>query len=73
MKAFGHSSAVTYAIYSGDPLGLFAIDQHTGSITVARDLDADQQRSIMLNVQAANGMPPTYNHTQVCEVMWVMY
>jgi len=57
---------ITYAIYSGDPLSLFAIDASTGVLSVADDLDADTGNGRhMLNVQCASGQPPVYNHTQV--------
>jgi hypothetical protein len=54
----------TYAIYSGDPQQLFTIDRVSGVISVLHDLDADRCRSLMLNIQAAVGNPPAYNHTQ---------
>lgn len=58
---------IRYAIYSGDPQRLFQIDERTGMLSVARDLDADAlpagHQSLMLNVQAAAGN--LYNHTQV--------
>ncbi len=56
---------LTYSIYSGDSQQLFAINVLTGAITVRQYLDADQRSSILLNIQASLGSPPSYNHTQV--------
>ncbi|CAB3401585.1 unnamed protein product [Caenorhabditis bovis] len=43
---------IRYSIYSGDPQHQFSIDEESGKIFVTRDLDADAQDSILLNVQA---------------------
>lgn len=64
VKAIGQGS-LTYGIYSGDPNGYFTIDRISGKITVAKYLDYETQGSLLLNVQAALGSPPAYNHTQV--------
>ncbi|XP_043223379.1 protein dachsous-like [Amphibalanus amphitrite] len=57
--------AVRYSIYSGDPDGAFAIDPKTGEISTAAQLDHEQHSSVLLNVQATSGRPPTFGHTQV--------
>ena len=54
-----------YSIYSGDPDGAFSIDPRTGQITTAGRLDHEQHRSVLLNVQARSGQPPTFGHSQV--------
>lgn len=61
----GSSHAIRYSIYSGDPDGLFSIDPVTGSIRTSAGLDHEVRGSVLLNVQATNGEPPSYGHTQV--------
>ena len=56
---------VRYNIYSGDPDGAFSIDAQTGEITTAGQLDHEQHSSVLLNVQAVSGQPPTFGHSQV--------
>lgn len=57
---------VTYAIYSGDPEGLFVVSEASGEVLVKEYLDADTRPSLLLNIQASSGNPPVFNHTQVC-------
>lgn len=54
-----------YAIYSGDPDGYFSIDADFGAIRTAGQLDHEAHETVLLNVQAMSGDPPTYSHTQV--------
>uniref|UniRef100_A0AAR5P542 Cadherin domain-containing protein n=2 Tax=Dendroctonus ponderosae TaxID=77166 RepID=A0AAR5P542_DENPD len=56
---------VRYSISSGDPDGLFRIDSITGAIKVSGNLDHETRASVLLNVQATSGNPPSYGHTQV--------
>jgi protocadherin-16/23 len=61
----GSRSSVRYSIYSGDPDGYFNIDPVAGTIRTASALDHEAHQSVLLNVQAMSGDPPTYGHTQV--------
>lgn len=61
----GGRTGIKYSIYSGDPDGLFRIDSITGSIHTASELDHEARPTILLNIQATNGDPPAYGHTQV--------
>lgn len=60
-----HQQYIRYSIYSGDPDGLFVIDPVTGALRTAQSLDHESRSSVLLNVQATNGDPPIYGHTQV--------
>lgn len=60
----GHHNS-RYSIYSGDPDGFFKIDSVTGTIRTASALDREIRANILLNIQATNGDPPVYGHTQV--------
>ncbi|CDW55607.1 Cadherin domain containing protein [Trichuris trichiura] len=55
---------IAYDIYSGDPAGWFSIDTTTGEIQVAKYLDHESQPTVLLNIQASLGYPPSYNHSQ---------
>ena len=57
-----------YHIYSGDPDGAFSIDPESGEISTAGRLDHEQHSSVLLNVQAVSGQPPTFGHSQVSPV-----
>lgn len=61
----GSRGSVRYSIYSGDPDGYFTIDPNTGLIRTASPLDHEAHQSVLLNVQAMSGSPPSYGHTQV--------
>ena len=63
--ASGGAGRVRYSIYSGDPNGYFSIDRRTGVLKTAGRLDHELQSSVLLNVLATTGTPPTYGHTQV--------
>lgn len=54
-----------YSIYSGDPDGIFSINAETGQISTAAVLDHETHPSVLLNVQARSGQPPTFGHSQV--------
>lgn len=54
-----------YSIIAGDPDSYFSIDETSGSIRIARELDHEKKTHILLNVQAASLDPPDYGHTQV--------
>uniref|UniRef100_A0A0N5AIL5 Cadherin domain-containing protein n=1 Tax=Syphacia muris TaxID=451379 RepID=A0A0N5AIL5_9BILA len=43
---------IKYNIYSTDAHDLFSVEPHTGRILVARMLDGDKFRSVLLNIQA---------------------
>lgn len=64
VKATG-PEPIFYDIYSGDPNGEFKVDRTTGELLIIKYVDADERTSVLLNVQAAMGNPPSYNHTQV--------
>lgn len=64
VKATG-PEPIIYDIYSGDPNGEFKVDRTTGELLIVKYVDADERASVLLNVQAAMGNPPSYNHTQV--------
>ncbi|CAB3367491.1 Hypothetical predicted protein [Cloeon dipterum] len=59
------SGVVRYSIYSGDPNGYFNIDPLSGTIRTSSSLDHETHSSVLLNVQAMSGDPPTYGHSQV--------
>ncbi|XP_044255905.1 protein dachsous [Tribolium madens] len=61
----GDHKNIRYSIYSGDPEGFFRIDPSTGAIRTASSLDHELRSSVLLNIQATNGDPPVYGHTQV--------
>ncbi|KYB28093.1 Protein dachsous-like Protein [Tribolium castaneum] len=61
----GDRKNIRYSIYSGDPEGFFRIDPSTGAIRTASALDHELRSSVLLNIQATNGDPPVYGHTQV--------
>ncbi|KAJ3658411.1 hypothetical protein Zmor_010149 [Zophobas morio] len=61
----GDYKNVRYSIYSGDPEGFFRIDSSTGVIKTAAPLDHETRSNVLLNIQATNGDPPVYGHTQV--------
>ncbi len=50
---------------SGDPNGYFSIDPDSGVIRTAGALDHDTVPSVLLNIQAQSGQPPTYGQAQV--------
>ncbi|PRD31895.1 UNVERIFIED_CONTAM: ds [Trichonephila clavipes] len=56
---------VRYIIYSGDPEGFFTIDPLSGTIKTKGRLDHETHPFLLLNIQATNGRPPIYGHTQV--------
>jgi len=59
------SGIVRYSIYSGDPNGYFSIDPLSGTIRTSSALDHETHPSVLLNVQAMSGDPPSYGHSQV--------
>ncbi|KAG8225978.1 hypothetical protein J437_LFUL006207, partial [Ladona fulva] len=59
------NGVVRYSIYSGDPNGYFTIDPVSGAIRTASELDHEAYQSVLLNVQAMSGDPPSYGHCQV--------
>jgi protocadherin-16/23 len=61
----GDHKNVRYSIYSGDPEGFFRIDSSTGAIKTASLLNHEIRSNVLLNIQATNGDPPVYGHTQV--------
>ncbi|CAG4999572.1 unnamed protein product [Parnassius apollo] len=61
----GGKQLVRYSIVSGDPDHHFSIEPHTGAIRTATQMDREVTSSYLLNVQAANGNPATYDQTQV--------
>ncbi|KFD72321.1 hypothetical protein M514_11490 [Trichuris suis] len=63
VRAHG-TGPIAYDIYSGDPAGWFSIDTATGEIQVAKYLDHESQPTVLLNIQASLGYPPSYNHSQ---------
>ncbi|KAF2367299.1 Cadherin [Trinorchestia longiramus] len=69
-SAGGGGGRVRYSIYSGDPNGYFSIGQQTGILKTASPLDHESQSSVLLNVLATTGSPPTYGHTQVNISIW---
>nr|CAD7392289.1 unnamed protein product [Timema cristinae] len=62
-------SSVRYSIYSGDPEDLFSIDLISGNLRTASLLDHETRQSVLLNVLATSGDPPSYGHTQVIIVI----
>nr|CAD7262840.1 unnamed protein product [Timema shepardi] len=65
----GLRSSVRYSIYSGDPEDLFSIDLISGNLRTASLLDHETRQSVLLNVLATSGDPPSYGHTQVIIVI----
>ncbi|ENN79610.1 hypothetical protein YQE_03945, partial [Dendroctonus ponderosae] len=68
MSSRSRRNNVRYSISSGDPDGLFRIDSITGAIKVSGNLDHETRASVLLNVQATSGNPPSYGHTQRCRL-----
>ena len=50
---------------SGDPNSYFTIDTRSGEIRTATVVDYETTSSVLLNVQAQSGNPPTFGHAQV--------
>ena len=50
---------------SGDPNQYFTIDTRSGEIRTATVVDYETTSSVLLNVQAQSGNPPTFGHAQV--------
>lgn len=51
----GSNSQVSYSIVSGNLQNAFTINQSTGEIKVARDLDRENIHKFVLGVQAKDG------------------
>lgn len=56
---------VSYVISSGDPLGLFTVNAHTGIITTNKPLDHESISRVLLTLQFHTGTLPIYSSAQV--------
>ena len=50
---------------SGDPNSYFDIDSGSGEIRTASAIDYETVSSVLLNIQAQSGNPPSYGQAQV--------
>lgn len=58
-------TGIRYTISTGDRNGFFRIDQDTGSISTAKQLDHDQHPFLILGITADIGSTPLFGTTQV--------
>lgn len=64
----GVNADVYYSIVDGDERGDFAVDRHSGVISVARPLDYEAVRSYALSVQAMDGGSPPLSDVTLVNV-----
>lgn len=62
----GVNAEIKYSILGGNEHHKFNINQHTGSITLAEQLDFERAQGFFLTIQAIDGgVPPLSNHATV--------
>uniref|UniRef100_A0A914UQL5 Uncharacterized protein n=1 Tax=Plectus sambesii TaxID=2011161 RepID=A0A914UQL5_9BILA len=67
----GQNSALTYAISSGNELGMFSLDTATGAIVAAKELSLDYPET-MLAVRVTDGGKPPMSDTSTVRILIVM-
>ena len=57
--------SIEYSVVSGDPNNYFTIDSGSGEIRTGAAINYETTSSVLLNIQAQSGNPPTFGHAQV--------
>ncbi|XP_065345647.1 fat-like cadherin-related tumor suppressor homolog isoform X4 [Cloeon dipterum] len=68
----GENAKISYAITSGNVGNAFSMDQETGAIMVARDLDMNSNKEYMLTIKASDGGSPSLSSTLRVHIMVTM-